>query len=164
MLMYGNSKNVIKDGNTIAFNITSMNESYPRLSRLLPPNSIGYLSDWEFDNAYMQFIFNNDPVFFEFFQIVFPLYQGKNVYLVMDDTLDWSENLLESLLKVIQQRYGYNAVRINEYNDYLEAKSESLDDFNPYFGVQNLDIDKERYSYLYQLQNMGRHYYGQQSV
>ena len=48
----------------------------------------------------------------------------------------------ESLLKFIQQRYGYNGYIINEASDveFLNEGSFTIQ------GLYNLDIDKERYS------------------
>ena len=63
--------------------------------------------------------------------------------------MDWAENIAESLFKAIQQRYGYNAYRVNSLDDYLWVKnSGSLPQFNPYWGIYNLDIDRNRYSIL----------------
>lgn len=149
MLMYGNAQNIITDA--VVFNITSLRDDIPRLYTLVPVNGIGRLTDYEFDVAYMHYILDNDAVFVEFFSIVYNLYIGKDVYLVMSED-NWSENLIESLLKLIQQRYGYNAVLIQCYNDYMYAKFNQEYNFEPTYGIANLDIDKNRYSYL--IENM----------
>lgn len=146
MLMYGDFHNIISSGNV--FNITSMKEGLIRLPALIPPNSIGRFTGRDFDIVYADYILNNDIVFKQFFDIIYSLYIGTDVYLVMDET-DWSENLIESLLKLIQQRYGYNAYKINCIDDYIQAENSTfMSDFNPFYGIQNLDIDKERYCYL----------------
>ena len=146
MLLYGNFQNIIDNG--IVFNITSMKEGYVRLPLLVPPNELGRFTGRDFDIAYMNYIMNNDLVFKQFFDIIYNLYIGVDVYLIIDES-DWSINLIESLLKLIQQRYGYNANRINCIDDYLQAvNSKFISGFNPYFGLQNLDMDKERYTYI----------------
>lgn len=146
MLMYGNSNNIITTG--IVFNLTSMKEGFTRLSRLIPPNTIGRFTDREFDIIYANYIMSNDFVFKEFFDIIYPLYTGLDVYIIISDD-DWSENLTESLLKLIQQRYGYNGGKINCIDDYyFILNSKNYSDFDRSYGLANLDIDKERYTYI----------------
>ena len=146
MLMYGNGLNVIDTG--IVYNITSLKEGYHRLQSLIPPNSLGVFTGKDFDIAYANYIFANDYVFKEFFDIIYALYNGVDVYLIVSDD-DWSENLIESLLKLIQQRYGYNAGRVNSYEDFMFMfNSPNYNEFDPRFGIQNLDIDKERYAII----------------
>lgn len=146
MLMYGNSQNIITTGNV--YNLTSMKEGFIRLSALIPPNNIGRFTGRDFDIVYANYIMENDIVFKQFFDIIYSLYIGIDVFLVMDES-DWSENLIESILKLIQQRYGYNAYKINCMEDFIQAANSTfMSDFNPYFGIQNLDMDKERYTYI----------------
>jgi len=151
MLMYGNSKNIPED--CTVYNLTSLIEYYPRLN-LLVPSGIGYYDGYEFDVAYMNYIFSNNAVFAQFFQIILQLYIGNDVYIITDDEI-WSENLAESLLKIIQQRYGYNGIRINCYEDYAAlATSSNTGKFDPSYGLANLDSDKERFSF-YDVQTNG---------
>lgn len=149
MLMYGNSQNVIATGNV--YNLTSMREGFTRLNSLIPPNNLGRLTGRDFDLAYADYILSNDIIFIEFFHIIYSLYIGTDVYIIISDD-DWSENLVESLLKLIQQRYGYNACKINSLEDYVYfSVSAQNSEFNPYFGIRNLDIDKERYTYIMEI-------------
>lgn len=147
MLFYGSGSYIPDDCKV--FNLNSMREGYPRFRYLLPPNSMGQYTQREYDIAYFNYIFQNDAVFAEFFSIVFELYCNNDVFILVDEKMDWSENLSESLFKAIQQRYGYNVVRIESEADYFWIKN-SFDSpgFNTSFGIYNLDIDKERYSIL----------------
>ena len=147
MLLYGNG-NYIPDDCKV-FNLNSMREGFPRFKYLLPPNSMGQYTQREYDIAYFNYIFQNDYVFTEFFSIVFELYCNNDVFIIVDESMDWSENLTESLFKAIQQRYGYNAVKVDTEEDYFWVKnSYSNPQFNSSWGIYNLDIDKERYSIL----------------
>lgn len=147
MLFYGTSNNLkFLTNDTLVFNITSMIEGVPRLD-LVPPKQLGYLIDRDFDIGYANYIMSNDYVFCNFFTIIYNLYLGKDIYLIYSDD-DWSENLAESLDKLIQQTYGYNSVRINTYEDYIYAKNNLNCSFDPYYGIANLDKDKERYTYI----------------
>ena len=146
MLMYGDVSNIINTG--AVYNITSLKEGMIRLPNLIPPNLIGKFVDKDFDIAYANYIMSNDIVFKEFFDIIYNLYIGNDVYLVVSKD-DWSENLIESIIKLIQQRYGYNAVQINSFDDYIHyINSSYIPDFAPGYGIYNLDIDKDRYTYI----------------
>lgn len=147
MLYYGHGGYIPEECKV--FNLNSLKEGFPRFRFLLPPNELGRYIDRDFDIAYFNYIFQNDAVFMEFFSIIFELYTDNDVFVIVDESMDWSENISESLFKAIQQRYGYNAIRINSLDDYLWSKnSNTLPQFNPEWGLYNLDIDKERYSFL----------------
>jgi hypothetical protein len=147
MLFYGNGTYIPEDCKVC--NLNSMREGYLRLNYLLPPNSLGFYIDRDFDIAYFNYIFQNDNVFMEFFGIIYELYINNNMFIVVDESEDWSENIAESLFKAIQQRYGYNAYRVNSQQDYLWIMdSSSPPQFNPEWGIYNLDIDKDRYTVL----------------
>ena len=159
MLMYGpaSAADIKFGGKGVMYNLSSMREGFISLQALIPPNTIGRLTDREFDIAYANYIMSNDTLFCIFFQIVYNLYIGKDVFIIIS-TADWSENLLESLLKLIQQRYGYNAVLVNTEADYLYAANSMNFGFAPEYGIYNLDQDKERFTTLieqYRIANNG---------
>ena len=148
MLMYGDSTNIIDTG--LVFNLTSMKEGLRNLQSLIPPNEIGRFEGRDFDIAYANYILMNDFVFLDFFEIIYALYNNLDVYIVVSND-DWSENLIESLMKLIQQRYGYNGTRINSFDDYLFLinYSSNNSEFGTFdFYIKNLDQDKERFSML----------------
>lgn len=149
MLMYGSEETLGLQFGTkgYLYNLTSMREGFNRLTYLVPPNSLGHFTDRDFDIAYMQYVLSNDNAFCDLFRIIYNLYIGNDVF-ILASAEDWSENILESLLKLIQQRYGYNAVKITCDDDYIFAKNNMLTDFAPGFGVYNLDQDKYRFSIL----------------
>ena len=126
----------------VVYNLFSLKEGLDNLN-LIPSIRMDYNSK-EFDRLYAQNIISNDDTFIELMRIVYPLYEGKNVYLVtvLNDSFD---GLTESILKLIQDRYGYNYSIINSYEDlqYLDDSS----DFS-LSGLFNLDHDKERMSYI----------------
>lgn len=141
MLYYGNASNI--QDQCVVLNFTSYIEGYRRLN-LIPPNSLGASSEYDFDILYMQYIMSDDMRFVEFFNIISLLYTGRDVYIIVSDD-DWSETLIESLLKLIQQRYGYNAVRIDSLEDVIYSDPA---EFDRVFGIFNLDEDLERYTYI----------------
>ncbi len=143
MLLYGNHLNI--QSQCVVYNLTSFIEGYERL-RIIPPNNLGASTEYEFDQLYASWILNNDVIFFEFFKIINMLMNGFDVYLIISED-PWSENILESLLKLIQQRYGYNATRIDSFDDLVYAEP---GEFNPGYGLFNFDQDNERFVYMAQ--------------
>ena len=150
MLMYCIAKTadelIAKSGrqDIIYLNINSLAERYNRIKlNLLPPNSLGANTEKDFDIKYMEWIFSNNAIFISFMSILVHLYNGYDVFLIITDE-GWSDMLVESLLKLIQQRYGINAVSIKSLED-LQYAEDSI--FEPY-GLVNLDQDLERYTYL----------------
>lgn len=140
MLMYGTVHNIITTSNCEVYNFSSLSENYTRL-HLLPPREFGKDFNYQFDLAYANWIFSNDEIFFDFMMIVYNLYTGKDVFLVVDDMV---EQLNESLIKLIQQRYGYEACRINTVEDFIYATESSFSAL----GLINLDQDKDRLAYI----------------
>lgn len=161
MLLYGNvaqARNLEGVTGIHIFSFTSFTERYPRLNLLIPPNYLGGCSEMEFDINYMRYILELDNIFFQFFGcIILPLYLGETVYLCTTDN-DWSDIMIESLLKLIQQRYGYNATKVECDDDFYSANDS---DFEPSYGLMNLDSDKDRYALMEEtmrLQNGGKPY------
>ena len=149
MLYYGEAYMLqYLSSETVVYNITSFKEGLVKLN-LLPPIDRRLCRDGgrDFDMYYAQWILCNDNIFFDFFRIIFDLYMARDVYLVMDSQ-DWSENILESLLKLIQQRYGYNAAYIDSFEAYIYAQNNMISQFEPTYGLMNLDQDKDRYSII----------------
>jgi hypothetical protein len=144
LLLYGNYQNIPED--CIVFNFCGLIEKYQSCN-LIPPNNLGAVSEYDFDLRYMHWIIDNDSNFTNFMNIIMQLYYGKNVYLITSDNNDdWSNALKESLLKLIQQRYGIEAVEVDCLDDIVYAKDCEFSEY----GIINLDQDKERYLYLYE--------------
>jgi hypothetical protein len=92
----------------------------------------------------MNWIFGDDNVFKEFMKIISTLNNGYNVFLVVS-LEDWSINLVESLTKLIQERYGIMSVFVQTYDDYLNGRESSATEGE---GLYNLQQDMFRYSYI----------------
>ena len=132
----------------LILNLSSLIEGFPRV-HLVPSVTTQYNDDKEFDLAYANYIFSNDYTFMEFMKIVYPLYCGQNVFLLVSRNENTHDIITESLCKLIQQRYGYNYQLLNTKDDidYYDDSGFSL------FGIQTLDIDKERMTYIAVSQN-----------
>jgi len=153
--LYGDAANIQPD--CVVINFNSLIEGFPS-ANLLPPNNLGAISEYDFDVKYMNWILCNDTNFINFMNIIMEIYYGRNIYLIINKD-EWGTVLIESLLKLIQQRYGINATFINSPEDIYYAPDS---EFNSYYGINNFDQDKERYVYLYEqikvMQNGGNVY------
>ena len=150
MLMYGTSTMadyIFDRPNTKIYNLTSLAERYaPYRIPLVPPNSLGSMNEYEFDVNYMHWIMDNDINFSTFMNMIVDLYSGTDLFILVSED-EWSQIITESLLKLIQQRYGIVAVNVNAVEDLLYGGESG---FAEGYGVFNLDMDIERYERLYQ--------------
>lgn len=121
------------------YNFSSLKENFGKRLELLPVTQMNAY-DKTFDQFYMDFIMTNDIAFMSFMQIIYQLYCGLDVYIGISNG-DIYESLAESLTKIIQCRYGYNAQFIHtiedfDFNDDSEFSS---------IGIETFDSDRERY-------------------
>lgn len=100
-----------------------------------------YQDDRDFDIAYARYILENPVVFGNFFNIITDLHCGNSVFLISNTEDGRNVNLPESLLKFIQQRYGYNGCICNEAEDLCYAKESSFS----IPGLYQYDRDREIY-------------------
>lgn len=133
----------------VKYNLSSYYSDVPTLEGLLPlPGCIsqevilGDATDPAFDVEYHNYIINNPVSFLQFMSIIIPAYTSPDTMVqIMIRSSNYRDVITESLLKLIQQRYGYNACIVNEIDDFVYA-TES--DFSiP--GLFNLDQDLARW-------------------
>lgn len=131
--------------NLLVFNLSSIKEGYTPLCILPVLKGMDYNS-LEFDYYWAEYIFANDNIFFEFFdKIIYQLYSGNNVYILVDRS-PFFDAISESLLKLVQQRYGYHGAVVNTPDDIYYMNPD--EGFN-ILGINNLDADKERWTAIY---------------
>ena len=94
-----------------------------------------------FDIKYAEYILSIPRAFNELMKIMYSLYYANDVYLLVTKDGGYFDILTESLLKFIQQRYGYDSYILNEPNDIQYAEK---GEFNIY-GLFNFDADNKRY-------------------
>ena len=153
ILMYGTPDAVQYVDKCKIYNFNSLLDGYEPLY-LTPPREVGIYgmngtmgytgyNEYQFDVNYMKYIIGNDGPFMQLMRIIMELYEGHNVFLIVSPD-DWSTALIESLMKLIQQRYGINGIKIGSFDDFVYAEET---EFTGY-GLFNLDQDKERYSFI----------------
>ena len=149
MLMVGKIQNLYTTNKTKILNFCSLNEQYPRLHLLPPmdfrmmPVSNPEMAEYEFDIRYANWLLQDSNAFIDLMQIVFSLYQGYDVFLLVSDDINL-EAYTQSLLKFIQQRYGYNGFYITCIEDLFNAEDQVISGI----GAVNLHDDNERLAYM----------------
>lgn len=122
------------------FNISSFSECGVRLDALTPPRMD--ISDPNaFILAYRDYVFNNHDAFMQLMDIVYKLYQGSDVILMVGPDDPFRTLLTEAISKVIQCRYGYISSFVND----LEDMNGLVEGEFTVEGLHYLDIDKETY-------------------
>ena len=104
-----------------------------------------YIDTLEFDVNYANEILNNNPKMFEdLMKIMMNSHEGYIVIiLVYRDA--FRDSIMESLIKLIQQRYGYNSWIINDIDD-IDGVNEST---YSSIGLVTLEEDIKRYRDMY---------------
>lgn len=130
------------------FNLSSYYSEYIDVSNLMHISSLrtndrpmtDYIDMVEFDMNYASFILNNPKMFTSFMHIMSASFEG-DVCIVMVYRDPYRDAIMESLIKLIQQRYAYNCWIIEDLNDI-----ECLND-NGYntFGLMTLFNDIQIY-------------------
>lgn len=146
-LMYGpvSAVNQIlyENNNLVIFNISSLNEQFPRLY-LIPPMELGRNNDYQFDMNYANWIMYNDPVFIQLMSIMSNVYNGFDVFITISEE-DWSEDMIDSLMKFIQERYGVVGAHVTSIEDYYCISDV---EFIEGMGLLNIQTDMERFGEL----------------
>ena len=128
-------------------NFTSEAQGFDLLRINIPVMQFSYGK--EFDQSFANSIMSNESQFIEFMKIVYNLYIGKDVYVLI--SYDYNcDSIAESLSKLIQQRYGYNSQYIQEFDD-IDFFDDSEFSIN---GLYNFDKDKDRFLSLLKKYNI----------
>ena len=118
------------------FNLTSYynSDQIPMLNCIIPsvehiPEEIiiGDCSTPEFDMNYHNYIMNNDNAFKQFMDLIIPIHQSPEILIVvLIRHTPYSDAITESLMKLIQQRYGYNGYMVNEPEDWFYTEESTF--------------------------------------
>lgn len=123
------------------YNLTSLYEGFYRL-QLIPPFEIFDNCTNDFDVMYMNWIFNYEPAYLDFMNIIYKISQGIDICILIAD-IDRFDIVIESLHKLLSQRYGIIGNIVNTIDDWDECT-----DIGPrnVGHLYNLDQDLENYS------------------
>jgi hypothetical protein len=120
-----------------------------RLDRLWPPNIILQTCELEsiaFCNAYTSYLLQNNEAFQDFMEIMMAMYysDSQDVFVLTDLDSAPVVAMCETIIKLIQQRYGYNCYVANSPEDVINIPESEMSEMGSIIFMQ----DKERYSYL----------------
>lgn len=133
-------------------NLSSLYSGYTSIANLItnisPMNTIGtpmpeFVDSYDFDMQYASAIFNNPMLYESFINIMMRSYAGQIVCILVQRD-PYRDAVMESLIKLIQQRYGYNCWLIEEPED-IDVISEQMMLPN---GIITLDNDIAQYNQL----------------
>ena len=146
MLMYGPTRCLQHiDTNTfIIYNLTGMIEGFRSIQALIPPYQLGRYDTYEFDVNYANWIIYNDPIFVQLMNIMSNVYNGFDVFITISEE-DWSADLVDSLMKFIQERYGVVGASVKCIEDYYCISDV---EFIEGIGLMNIQNDMERFGEL----------------
>lgn len=134
--------------NMVILNLSGLTEGYQRVNLIPQKDSrLDFMDDNNFDLMYFNYIFSNNFTFSELMKIILNLYQGKTVFLLVTRN-EWFDRITESLMKVIQQRYGCTYMVLNDPADMIsQIEENSIDEGFSITGLSCLDQDMQRFEY-----------------
>lgn len=136
--LMGYAYNILSIKNNVYIvNLSSSNLKIKSSSLFYAPR--GSYEDFNYDIEYSNYIFSNTEQRIEFLLMMNELLMGNDV-LIMIGTFPGMYEMAESLLKMIQSRYGYNGYFILDPIDL-----ENLDMYQSNFSVPGLQLfDQEK--------------------
>lgn len=136
----------ILDKRLIVLNLNANVQCYTRLN-LMPPLGMN-TSSMEFDTQYINLLLSDPNYFMQFMYIMNYLKNGCDVVLLIYNEDTVFNAITETLVKFIQQRYGYNYQFLNDVEDFNQWDQSSFT--AP--GIIQFDQDYLRYEeYLMRL-------------
>lgn len=137
----------------VILNLSSLYSGYINISNLItkiaPINNTGllipeFVNSVEFDMQYASAVLNDPDLFGSLINIMLRAYEGYLVCILVQRD-NYRDAVMESLIKLIQQRYGYNCWIIEDPED-IEIMSEQMLLPN---GLITLDADINQYKQMY---------------
>ena len=132
-LMYGPpqmAEYVKNNANIMVVNFNSLKQGFYELN-LLPPNALGAVDEYDFDLKYLNYVYSDDYRFCQIYSIPSTIFNAKDVFIIVDYVLhsDWEYNLVESFLKMIQVRYGFNPCSVCTARTFSQTASRASTTF-----------------------------------
>lgn len=99
----------------------------------------------EFDTHYANYILSEENAFVAFMDVMMGQYYGGNAFVLYDDNSPLVENLVDSISKLIELRYGLVPKIVHDEMDLMFLDDDS--GMSPQ-GYEVFMMDKERYTML----------------
>ena len=117
-------ENTHKADGCFIFNLSSLYSGYIDITNLLtsinymaqPGMYNEYINSVEFDMQYSAAVLNTPQLFHSLIQIMYCVYNNANAYVLIQRD-PYRDAIMESIIKLIQQRYGYLCWLIEDVDD-----------------------------------------------
>lgn len=137
----------------VKYNLSSYYADIPTLVGLVPnPEFMSEDAirtnevDPRFDIEFHQYIMNNPQSFDQFMNIVLPVYMNPDTLVqVLISESNYRDAITESIIKLIQARYGYNSYIIHDIEDFLYAEESTFS----IPGLFSMDQDLQRWHMMH---------------
>lgn len=149
MIVFTNNINILPHiKNAVICNLSSLNSGYIDITKLITKASYAnvskipinqYVDTVQFDIDYCNYLFNDCEMFYAFMRIMEFSYEGYSVIILVERD-PYRDAIMESLIKLIQSRYGYNCWLCEDIEDALCLKESN---FTP-AGMVNIIQDIQR--------------------
>lgn len=100
-----------------------------KLTKLFPPNELlqyaPYDSD-QFTEVYQAYVENNQEAFKDFMEIMMAHYYNTDVIVLTDLSSPVIFPIMETIMKIIQKRYGYLCYIVTELQDLFHCKESDM--------------------------------------
>ena len=151
MLVFGPASCIpVEEKNFSIYNFSSLTQGVHRLPGMMPlqiPQDVyeNPSSEKVFDLWYYNYIMVNPVSFVSLMMIMLKIFDGKNVYVCISDysSNKCISNMNESLMKMIQARYGITCNIVNTPEDFKYIKEKGCD-FSG-VGLKNMTADQDRF-------------------
>lgn len=147
MLVFGTLealRSIGKEKSFFVLNFNTMLENCQPLHYLNPYrfNQYAYNTNCiEFDMWYVDYIGNTPAAFKEFISLMRNVYNGYDVWVLVDFSTETATNVIETLIKYILEQYGYVSNVVHTPDDLCNLVE---GEFSP-IGIQMLDAHMENY-------------------
>lgn len=137
----------------VILNLSSLYSGYINITHLItnisPINNTGlpmpeFVNSVEFDIQYASAVLNTPELFGSLINIMLRAYEGYLVCILVQRD-PYRDAVMESLIKLIQQRYGYNCWIVEDVDD-IEIISEQMLFAD---GLITLDADIKQFNQMY---------------
>ena len=134
--------------NTIIVLGTSLNNltPLPNVMKLLQNSNFGDDNTRDFDIAYANQLCSYQPSFIDIMQIMGSLQFSEETFLLCDIKHPNSINIIDSLMKFLQERYSINLFMIQ---DLIDIDNTKTTDFQSEEGYQQFISDLDKYKTQY---------------
>ena len=150
MLVFGPASCIpVGEKDFYVYNFSSLTQNVRRLPGMMvqAPQDVytNPNSEKVFDLWYYNYIMTNPVSFVSLMMIMLKIFDGKNVYICISDYMSdrYISNMNESLMKMIQSRYGITCHIVNTPEDfrYIREKGCSFSGV----GLKNMKADEDRF-------------------